>query len=109
LGQTSVIQEAKQPIADYTAEMTFEAFLTDTNTQDAVIRNVNITGEATKNLSPEIRAIHPDLSWDRSGLLPLPPLFIWLAIHPSPDGAVRIHQNSPNRFLPRRNCFCHQV
>lgn len=35
--------------------MTYEAFLTDIKTQDAVIRNLEIIGEATKNLSEELR------------------------------------------------------
>jgi len=43
--------------------MTYEAFLADTRTQDAVIRNLEIIGEATKNLSSELRAKYPDISW----------------------------------------------
>jgi uncharacterized protein with HEPN domain len=50
----SDIQEAIRRIHAYTAGMTYEAFLTDTKTQDAVIRNLEIMGEATKNLSEEI-------------------------------------------------------
>jgi len=36
---------------EYTAGMTYQAFVEDTKTQDAVIRNLEIIGEATKNLS----------------------------------------------------------
>jgi uncharacterized protein with HEPN domain len=43
--------------------MTYEAFLGDTKTQDAVIRNLEIIGEATKNLSAELRAKYLDLPW----------------------------------------------
>ena len=43
--------------------MTYEAFLADTRTQDAVVRNLEIIGEATKNLSTELRAQHPDMPW----------------------------------------------
>jgi uncharacterized protein with HEPN domain len=59
----SDIQEAMRRIGDYTAAMTYEAFLTDIRTQDAVIRNLEIIGEATKNLSPELRARYGDVPW----------------------------------------------
>jgi uncharacterized protein with HEPN domain len=47
----SDIQEAIRRIATYAAGMTEEAFMADVKTQDAVIRNLEILGEATKNLS----------------------------------------------------------
>ena len=59
----SDIQEAAQRIAIYTAGMTYDTFLGDTKTQDAVIRNLEIIGEATKNLSGELRTEYPDLPW----------------------------------------------
>ena len=40
-----------------------EAFLENTMIQDAVIRNLEIIGEASKNLSPEIRAQASDQPW----------------------------------------------
>ena len=43
--------------------MTYEAFLTDIKTQDAVIRNLEIIGEATKNLSEELRMGYSDIPW----------------------------------------------
>ena len=43
--------------------MTYEAFLTDTKTQDAIIRNLEIIGEATKKLSEGLRAKYPDVPW----------------------------------------------
>lgn len=41
------------------------AFLADGKTQDAVVRNIEVIGEATKNLSPEIRDANPDIPWKR--------------------------------------------
>lgn len=41
------IQEAIRRIKSYTYEMTYEEFISDTRTQDAVIRNIEIIGEAT--------------------------------------------------------------
>ncbi len=59
----SDIQEAIRRVSVYTTGITYEAFLTDTKTQDAVIRNLEVTGEATKNLSEELRAKYPDVPW----------------------------------------------
>lgn len=41
------------------------AFLSDTKTQDAVIRNFEVIGEAVKNLSGDLRAKHPEVPWNR--------------------------------------------
>jgi len=43
--------------------MTYTSFVADTKTQDAVIRNLEILGEATKNLSKELRAKYPAVPW----------------------------------------------
>ena len=59
----SDIQEAARRIEVYTTAMTYEVFLADTRTQDAVIRNLEIIGEATKNLSAELSANYPDIPW----------------------------------------------
>ncbi|MBX7135603.1 MAG: DUF86 domain-containing protein [Fimbriimonadaceae bacterium] len=40
-----------------------EAFFTDTRTQDAIIRNLEIIGEATKGLSPDLRGRHEQIPW----------------------------------------------
>lgn len=59
----SDIQEAIRRIETYTAAMTYEAFLADTRTQDAVIRNLEIIGEAAKNLSSGLRAKYAAVPW----------------------------------------------
>ena len=59
----SDIREALRRIAAYVQGMTYEAFVQDTKTQDAVIRNLEIVGEAAKNLSEELRAAYPILPW----------------------------------------------
>lgn len=43
--------------------MTYEQFLRDTKTQDAVIRNLEILGEATKGLSAQLREQYPSMPW----------------------------------------------
>lgn len=59
----SDIQEAIRRIAEYTAGMAYQAFLEDTKTQDAVVRNLEIIGEAAKNLSQDLRQRHSDVPW----------------------------------------------
>lgn len=53
----------------YTQGMTFEDFLTDERTFDAVMRNLQIIGEAAKNVPPEVRSRYPEIEWRKiSGL-----------------------------------------
>jgi len=59
----SDIQEAVRRIRAYTTAMTYEAFLADTRTQDAVIRNLEIIGEATKTLSAGLRVRYAGVPW----------------------------------------------
>ncbi|MFO3796332.1 MAG: DUF86 domain-containing protein [Anaerolineales bacterium] len=59
----SDVLEAIRRIQAYTTGMTFEAFLGDTKTQDAVVRNLEIIGEATKRLSDEVRERYPTVPW----------------------------------------------
>lgn len=57
------IAEAMRRIIAYTDGLTYEGFLGDAKTQDAVIRNLQVLGEAVKHLSPAIRKVHPSLPW----------------------------------------------
>ncbi|MBM3334578.1 DUF86 domain-containing protein [Candidatus Sumerlaeota bacterium] len=57
------IEQAAQRIKAYLAGITYESFSADTKTQDAIIRNLEIAGEATKNLSEKLRAQYPHISW----------------------------------------------
>jgi uncharacterized protein with HEPN domain len=59
----SDIREAIHRIATYVAGMSYETFIADVKTQDAVIRNLEIIGEATKNLSEELLRKYPDIPW----------------------------------------------
>lgn len=56
------IAECADRIERYTAEGK-KAFLADTKTQDAVLRNLEVIAEATKRLSDEARAAHPGIEW----------------------------------------------
>jgi len=68
---TAVIQDIKEAIdriISYTSSMEYDDFLHDYKTQDAVIRNIEILGEAAKLLSDETKAKYPNIPWkDISG------------------------------------------
>ena len=57
------LREAIRRISTYLAGVQYESFVKDTKTQDAVIRNLEVLGEATKNLSATFRATHADVPW----------------------------------------------
>ena len=56
------IKEAAGKIKKYTTGMTYEQFLGDPRTQDAVVRNFEIIGEATKNLPEDLKARYPGVA-----------------------------------------------
>ena len=56
------IRDGLERIADYTAAGE-EAFLASRLIQDGVIRNLEVIGEATKNLSSELRDTNPAIPW----------------------------------------------
>jgi uncharacterized protein with HEPN domain len=63
------ILEAAGKISKYVAGMDFPAFAADSKTQDAVVRNLEIIGEAVRTLPEEIRSLRPAVDWRRiSGL-----------------------------------------
>ena len=61
LGRLRDILESAQLIAAYVKDVTEAAFRADTEKQDAVVRRIEIIGEATAHLSDETRAAVPEL------------------------------------------------
>ena len=57
------IKEAIGRIVSYTSGINYDDFLKDGKTQDAVIRNIEILGEAVKLLSEEAKERYPDIPW----------------------------------------------
>jgi uncharacterized protein with HEPN domain len=49
----------------YTESLSKAAFLEDEKTFDAVVRNLEIIGEAVKKLPEALRAQHPNLEWKK--------------------------------------------
>ncbi len=59
------IIDAITKVEQYTADGR-DAFMADDKTQDAVVRNLEIIGEATKRLSDDLRNKHPDIPWKQA-------------------------------------------
>ena len=62
------ILDAIAAIEAYTREGR-DTFLCDRKTQDAVIRNLEIIGEATRNIPLEFRSAYPDIPWQQAAAL----------------------------------------
>jgi len=49
----------------YTENLSQETFFADSKTIDAVVRNLEIIGEAIKKLPEEVRSNHPEVEWKK--------------------------------------------
>lgn len=58
------ILDAIQKIESYVS-VGHETFMSTSHWQDAVIRQLEIIGEATKRLSPDMRRRYPQIPWKR--------------------------------------------
>lgn len=63
------IQIAMVRIAEYIQGLTFTVFKHDYKTIDAVIRNFEVIGEASKNIPNEIKEKFPTIPWEEMYLL----------------------------------------
>jgi uncharacterized protein with HEPN domain len=52
-----------QAIADFTAGMTFEDYVSDRKTVYAVTRALEIISEASRRLPDELKQRHPEIAW----------------------------------------------
>lgn len=57
------IKEAIKRIEIYIEKMDYGRFLKDIKTQDAVVRNIEIIGEASKNISKDLKEKYPEIPW----------------------------------------------
>ena len=57
------IKSAIDSINEFVKDMSFETFISDDKTFSAVIRKIEILGEAAKNISVDIRATNPNIPW----------------------------------------------
>jgi uncharacterized protein with HEPN domain len=59
----SHILQSTSLIEKYTENLTEEGFLSNSLVQDGTIRQIQIIGEATKNLSKTLREKYPQVNW----------------------------------------------
>jgi uncharacterized protein with HEPN domain len=59
------IRESCEKVLRYAYGLTFDQFLRDEKTFDAVVRNLAVIGEAVKHIPPETRSRYPDVEWPK--------------------------------------------
>lgn len=59
------IRESVTRIKAYIKKLDYQEFLTDKKTQDAVVRNLEIIGEAVKNISDDFKKKHKNVEWKK--------------------------------------------
>ncbi len=59
------ILECVAKIEEYTREITEDDFYENTQIQDAVLRRLEIIGEAVKNIPQEFRDRYPEIPWKK--------------------------------------------
>jgi uncharacterized protein with HEPN domain len=59
------IIESGEKILTYTSGLSFQEFIADSKTIDAVIRNFEIIGEASGRLPDEFKEKYPEIDWFR--------------------------------------------
>lgn len=56
------ILEAIQKIEAYTRQIDFEEFMKDEKTKDAVLRKLEVIGEAVKNIPERLKERYPEMT-----------------------------------------------
>jgi uncharacterized protein with HEPN domain len=59
------IDTAMNEAEEFTSNMTYETFASDRKTVNAVIRSLEVLGEATKRIPASFRQKHPDIPWSK--------------------------------------------
>jgi len=59
------ILDAMSLIEEYSADTEYNDFMNNRMLQDALIRELEIVGEATKNLTDDLKEKHPEVPWRR--------------------------------------------
>jgi len=59
------ILQAIDKVRRYTTGLSIQAWAEDERTLDAVVRNLEVIGEAVKQLPDPVRSAHPEVEWKR--------------------------------------------
>ncbi len=57
------IYQSVEKIEEFTRGISFDQLLADERTKDAILRNLQVIGEASKNLPETLIAAHPEVDW----------------------------------------------
>jgi hypothetical protein len=60
------ILQSVEKIEEFARDISFDQLIADERTKDAILRNLQVIGEASKNLPESLVAGHPEVDW--SGL-----------------------------------------
>jgi len=60
------ISQSVEKIEEFTRGISFDQLMADERTKDAILRNLQVIGESSKNLPESLIANHPEVDW--SGL-----------------------------------------
>ena len=61
----SDIKDCIKKLEKYVKNMSFGQFCDDSKTIDAVVRNIEIIGEAANNMPKELKKKYPDIPWTK--------------------------------------------
>ena len=87
------IRDCPECSAEYTAEG-LQEFLTSRPIQYRVVRNLEVIGEATKNLSTELREANPAIPWRQIAGMRDVLIHDYLKVNLSPCLTHRLHRSS---------------
>ena len=59
------IIQSMNEVEEFTRGLTYESFMKDSKTINAVIRSLEVMGEASKRIPDEVRAKHSEIPWKR--------------------------------------------
>ncbi len=59
------IYDAAMKIINYTKNMSFDEFMEDDKTVDAIVRNFEIIVEASNRIPDDFKTEHPEIEWRR--------------------------------------------
>ena len=62
-GRLEHIMSAIEKIEEYSKDIAFEQFVTDSMRKHAITYNIQIIGEAVYNLSKDFKEKHPEITW----------------------------------------------
>jgi len=57
------IIDSSHQVLEYTAGYTYDSFVSDRKTYDAVLRNLSIIGEAVRSIPQEVKDRYPEVEW----------------------------------------------